>query len=40
MKITRYNRGYAIRASEHEMAVLRAAWKHVDWDALRQIPSP
>jgi hypothetical protein len=35
MKITRYNRGYQIKASDHEMAVLRAAWKHIDWDAFK-----
>ena len=35
MKVTRFNRGFAIKASEHEMAVLRAVWKHVDWEALK-----
>ena len=40
MKVTRFNRGYAIKASEHEMAVLRAAWKHVDWAALKDDLSP
>ena len=34
MKVTHFNRGYAIRASEHEMAVLRAMIKHLDWGAL------
>lgn len=34
MKVTRYNRGYSIRASDHEMAVLRAALKVVDPKAL------
>ena len=35
MKVTQFNRGYAIRASEHEMAFMRAMMKHVDWKAFR-----
>ena len=35
MKVTRYNRGYAVSVSEHEMAWMRAALKHVDWEAFR-----
>lgn len=35
MKVTHFNRGYAISVSEHEMAWLRAAMKHVDWPAFR-----
>ena len=35
MKVTHFNKGYTIHATEHEMAVLRAIWKHVNWDALK-----
>ena len=35
MKVTHFNKGYTIHATEHEMAVLRAIWKHVNWDELK-----
>ena len=31
MKVTHFNRGYAISASEHEMAFMRAMAKHMIW---------
>ena len=43
MKVTHFNRGYAISASEHEMAILRAMVEYMvwskDWDTLVAILS-
>ena len=44
MKITQYNKGYAIHTTDHEMAILRAMVKHMvwskDWDVFVNTLSP
>ena len=44
MKITQFNRGYAIHTTDHEMAILRAMVKYMiwstDWDAFVDTLSP
>lgn len=35
MIITHYNKGYTLHLTEHEMAILRAAWKIIDHNELK-----
>ena len=40
MKITRFNRGYAIKVTEQELAILRVMESMIDEKALRELLTP
>ena len=40
MKVTRFNRGYAIRLTEQELSILRVMESMVDEKALRELLTP